>query len=133
MSEGDNLNLVLAYHERAARMQAAYDAKWEQRERRIARAKGIDSLKLREEFDNQDLEAAGAALLELMRIYPDMAMDALQDLVEEKAVVDNVVVATGHSMLGLSLGPGTGKLVSELISEQKPSMDLGPFAVERFG
>jgi D-amino-acid dehydrogenase len=46
---------------------------------------------------------------------------------------DNVVVATGHSMLGLSLGAGTGKLVSELIGEKNPSLDLKPFAVERFG
>jgi D-amino-acid dehydrogenase len=45
----------------------------------------------------------------------------------------NVVVATGHSMLGLSLGAGTGKLVGELVDERKPSMDLAPFAVERFG
>lgn len=45
---------------------------------------------------------------------------------------NNVVIATGHSMLGLSLGAGTGKLVSELIDEQRPSIDLAPFAVERF-
>jgi D-amino-acid dehydrogenase len=45
----------------------------------------------------------------------------------------NVVVATGHSMLGLSLGAGTGKLVGELVEERKPSIDLAPFAVERFG
>ncbi len=45
----------------------------------------------------------------------------------------NVVVATGHSMLGLSLGAGTGKLVSEVVDERRPSMDIGPFAVERFG
>jgi D-amino-acid dehydrogenase len=45
----------------------------------------------------------------------------------------NVVVATGHSMLGLSLGAGTGKLVSELVDEQPASIDLTPFAVERFG
>jgi D-amino-acid dehydrogenase len=44
----------------------------------------------------------------------------------------NVVVATGHSMLGLSLGAGTGRIVSDLISEQVPAMDLKPFAVERF-
>jgi D-amino-acid dehydrogenase len=44
----------------------------------------------------------------------------------------NVVIATGHSMLGLSLGAGTGKLVSELVSEQKTSIDLATFAVERF-
>ena len=45
---------------------------------------------------------------------------------------NNVVIATGHSMLGLSLGAGTGKLVSELVDEQPTSIDLTPFAVERF-
>jgi D-amino-acid dehydrogenase len=44
----------------------------------------------------------------------------------------NVVVATGHSMLGLSLGAGTGKLVNELVNEEPSSIDLSPFAVERF-
>ena len=46
---------------------------------------------------------------------------------------NNVIVATGHSMLGLSLGAGTGLLVSELVNEQPSSIDLSPFAVERFG
>ncbi len=45
----------------------------------------------------------------------------------------NVVVAAGHAMIGLSLGAGTGKLVSELVDDKKPSVDLSPFAVERFG
>jgi D-amino-acid dehydrogenase len=45
----------------------------------------------------------------------------------------NVIVATGHSMLGLSLGAGTGKLVDELVLEKAQSMDLTPFSVERFG
>ena len=45
----------------------------------------------------------------------------------------NVVVASGHAMLGLSLGAGTGKLVGEIVNEQKPSMNIGPFEVERFG
>ena len=44
----------------------------------------------------------------------------------------NVVVATGHSMLGLSLGAGTGKLVQEIVDERPASMDIRPFAVERF-
>lgn len=44
----------------------------------------------------------------------------------------NVVVATGHSMLGLSLGAGTGKLVAEIVNEKKASIDLRPFRVERF-
>ena len=46
---------------------------------------------------------------------------------------NNVVIATGHSMLGLSLGAGTGKLVSELVDGRTSSIDLSPFAVERFG
>jgi D-amino-acid dehydrogenase len=44
----------------------------------------------------------------------------------------NVVVATGHSMLGLSLGAGTGKLVSEIMNEETLSMNIDAFAVERF-
>jgi D-amino-acid dehydrogenase len=46
---------------------------------------------------------------------------------------NNVVIATGHSMLGLSLGAGTGRLVGELVNEEPASIDLAPFAVERFG
>jgi len=44
----------------------------------------------------------------------------------------NLTVATGHSMLGLSLGAGTGMLVNEIVNNQPTSMDLSPFAVERF-
>lgn len=44
----------------------------------------------------------------------------------------NVTIATGHSMLGLSLGAGSGKLVSEIVSNQTASMDIRPFAPERF-
>ncbi len=44
----------------------------------------------------------------------------------------NLTVATGHSMLGLSLGAGTGKLVGEIINNQPVSLELKPFNVERF-
>lgn len=44
----------------------------------------------------------------------------------------NVTVATGHSMLGISLGAATGKLVSEIITGDKLSMDIAPFKVDRF-
>lgn len=44
----------------------------------------------------------------------------------------NVVVATGHAMVGLSLGAGTGKIVSEILNEEKPSMDIAPFNPDRF-
>lgn len=44
----------------------------------------------------------------------------------------NLILATGHAMLGLSLGPGTGQLVTEMVCGQKPIIDLGPFSPSRF-
>lgn len=46
--------------------------------------------------------------------------------------VDNLIIATGHAMMGWSLGPASGKLVSEIISESKTSLNLNPFSVDRF-
>ncbi|HIL71341.1 MAG TPA: FAD-dependent oxidoreductase, partial [Verrucomicrobia bacterium] len=36
----------------------------------------------------------------------------------------NLTIATGHAMLGLSLGPITGKLTAEILSNESPSIDL---------
>ena len=49
--------------------------------------------------------------------------------------MQNATVATGHAMLGLSLGPVTGKLVTDLITQGKPELegDLLKLAPERFG
>lgn len=43
----------------------------------------------------------------------------------------NLMIATGHGMMGLSLGPATGLLVSELIGGRKPSIDPTPFSPDR--
>ena len=43
----------------------------------------------------------------------------------------NLVLATGHSMMGWSLGPATGKLVTEIISNKKLSMPIDKFSPER--
>ena len=45
---------------------------------------------------------------------------------------NNLVVATGHSMLGLSLGAGTGKLVDEIIAGKGTSMEITSFNPGRF-
>jgi D-amino-acid dehydrogenase len=44
----------------------------------------------------------------------------------------NLILATGHAMLGLSLGPGTGQLVAELANGVQPAFDLSPMRLERF-
>jgi D-amino-acid dehydrogenase len=45
---------------------------------------------------------------------------------------ENLVVASGHATLGVSLGPITGKLVAELVCNEPPSVDLTLLRVERF-
>ncbi|MXV17264.1 NAD(P)/FAD-dependent oxidoreductase [Hufsiella ginkgonis] len=47
------------------------------------------------------------------------------------ARLSNLVIATGHGMMGLSLGPATGKLVSEVIAGEITGMDIGAFSPER--
>ena len=36
----------------------------------------------------------------------------------------NLIIATGHSMMGLSLAPITGKLVADLVANKKPTSNL---------
>ncbi|MCX6854937.1 MAG: FAD-dependent oxidoreductase [Verrucomicrobia bacterium] len=44
----------------------------------------------------------------------------------------NLTVATGHAMMGLSLGPVTGRLVAELLAGEKPSVALPLLSPDRF-
>lgn len=44
----------------------------------------------------------------------------------------NVTVATGHGMMGLSLGPATGKLVEEIVTGKKTSVEISAFSPVRF-
>lgn len=43
----------------------------------------------------------------------------------------NLLVASGHAMMGWSLGPGTGKIISQLIAGQTPDIDIQPFDPNR--
>ena len=44
---------------------------------------------------------------------------------------ENAVFATGHAMMGWSLGPATGKLVAEVIGGKKTSMKIDAFNPDR--
>ena len=44
----------------------------------------------------------------------------------------NLVVAAGHAMIGVSLGPVTGKLVRQIVSVEQTDIDLELLAVDRF-
>ncbi len=45
---------------------------------------------------------------------------------------DNLILAAGHAMIGISLSPITGKLVSQLAANERPLIDLAALNVERF-
>jgi len=53
-------------------------------------------------------------------------------MIGRPAAVRNVTVATGHAMLGLTLGPITGKIVAQLVVGQSPAVTVGAFNPERF-
>ncbi len=46
--------------------------------------------------------------------------------------LDNVVIAGGHAMLGISEGTGTGKLVTEIITKKNTSISIQAFGLNRF-
>jgi D-amino-acid dehydrogenase len=47
--------------------------------------------------------------------------------------IPNLVVATGHAMMGISLAPITGRLVAELLAQERPSFDLSLLSPDRYG
>lgn len=82
------------------------------------------------------------------RYFPDFNADDFRDLpvwhglrpcapdglpyVGRFARYENLVAATGHAMMGLSLAPITGKLVAEILSGEKPSLSLALLNPDRF-
>jgi D-amino-acid dehydrogenase len=53
-------------------------------------------------------------------------------MIDRSPVMDNVLIAAGHNMLGVSMSPATGKLAAEMLSGQTPHLDPRPYAVNRF-
>lgn len=49
------------------------------------------------------------------------------------AGLPGLTVATGHAMMGMSLGPVSGKLVADLVASRRPDIDITALAPERFG
>ncbi|BBO86325.1 D-amino-acid dehydrogenase [Desulfosarcina ovata subsp. sediminis] len=45
---------------------------------------------------------------------------------------DNLYIATGHGMLGISTATGTGRLMADMVAGKRPSFDPAPFSIRRF-
>ena len=77
---------------------------------------------------------AGAAQLEPLELWRGLrpcTPDGLP-IIARSPRHDNLIVAAGHCMLGLGLGPVTGKLVVQLVNGVEPELDLTPLRIERF-
>jgi D-amino-acid dehydrogenase len=48
------------------------------------------------------------------------------------AKCENLSIATGHAMMGLSLGPITGKLMAEILSGERPSLRIDALNPDRY-
>ena len=60
-----------------------------------------------------------------------MTFDGLP-VIDRSPLMENVVIAAGHNMLGLSMATGTGKLVAELLGTGQPHIDPVPYSLRRF-
>jgi D-amino-acid dehydrogenase len=74
---------------------------------------------------------AQAKAIEIWRGLRPCTPDGLPILGRSKEF-NNLIIAAGHAMLGMSLGPISGKLVSQIVCNEKTGVDLSPLRLERF-
>ncbi len=72
-----------------------------------------------------------ARVLEIWRGLRPCTPDGLP-IISHSDSLNNLFIAAGHAMLGMSLGPITGKLVSQLVNEEKTDFNLTLFNTNRF-
>ena len=78
-----------------------------------------------------DLDIQSMELMEIWRGLRPCTPDGLPDI-GRPANYDNLIVATGHAMKGISLAPVTGKLVAQLAAGEEPGIDISGMKIERF-
>jgi D-amino-acid dehydrogenase len=76
-------------------------------------------------------ESVGDVVEEEWFGWRPMTPDGLP-LIGKSPALSNVILATGHNMLGLSMAPATGRLVAELLDDRPPHIDPKPYLPERF-
>jgi D-amino-acid dehydrogenase len=64
--------------------------------------------------------------------YRPVSADGLPYIGRSKRL-QNLIIATGHQMIGVSLGPATGLLVSEIVQGKRTTVPVELFAPERHG
>ncbi|MDW3646977.1 MAG: FAD-dependent oxidoreductase [Bacteroidia bacterium] len=78
-----------------------------------------------------DLSFESPDLGEVWQGYRPCTPDGMP-YIDKSNQIENLAIATGHGMMGMSLGPATGKLLSEIMTRQKPSIETRLFSLNRF-
>ena len=73
-----------------------------------------------------------AKVIEIWRGLRPCTPDGLP-IISRSNDFNNLIIAAGHAMLGMSLGPITGKLVTQLVGGEKMDMDISSLGMGRFG
>ena len=76
-------------------------------------------------------EPVGEPVQETWSGWRPMTPDGLP-VIGRSPAMDNVMIAAGHNMLGLSMAPGTGKLVAEMLGGRERHIDPRPYSPGRF-
>ena len=63
--------------------------------------------------------------------YRPMTYDTLP-VIGQAPGIENGFVATGHSMLGVSMAPATGRLIAEMVTKHPTHIDAQAFSPARF-
>ncbi|RDJ00013.1 FAD-dependent oxidoreductase [Dyella solisilvae] len=77
-------------------------------------------------------EPEGAQLLEEWWGWRPMSMDEVP-IIGPSSRWSNLMLATAHGMLGVSMSAATGELVASLMRGENPAIDPAPYAPARFG
>ena len=78
------------------------------------------------------IEPEGPAVIEEWYGWRPMTYDDLP-ILGRSARWKNLMLATGHGMLGVTMSAVTGELVAQLMGGRETSLDVAPFAPLRFG
>lgn len=78
-----------------------------------------------------DFDISSLELIEIWRGLRPCSPDGLPYIGRPRRY-DNVIIATGHGMKGISLAPITGKLVAQLAADEQPQIDLTVLGIDRF-
>lgn len=70
-------------------------------------------------------------IVEIWRGFRPTSPDGLP-MMGRSHKLENLIIATGHGMLGITQGPISGKLVAQLVGKWSTAVDLTPFDPVRF-